>query len=207
MDETETQRMGEQVICGPAARTAILADLAVRPRIEACGLLLGTFADGAWHIEDAVPLRNSDDSAASFEFDPEELVLRDLEYGERIVGAYHSHLGGPAHPSRKDLRNMRAHAESPWIWLIVAPRPARRTDTSGARAGGPAAAPSGEQAADAARADARATPAADAATPATRAWSAVEVGAFRVDAAGTLLIYAVRAAEGDGEAGTGALEP
>lgn len=117
-ERNETRR----VVCGPQARVALLADLAARSRIEACGLLVGTYADGTWLIEDALPLRNTEDSATYFEFDPEELLRCDLEWGERIVGAYHSHPGGPARPSPVDIGNMRANTASPWVWLILSPR-------------------------------------------------------------------------------------
>jgi proteasome lid subunit RPN8/RPN11 len=85
-------------------------------------LLIGTSAGGAWLIEDALPLRNAADSATYFEFDPEELLRHDLAWGKRIVGAYHSHPGGPARPSQTDIGNMRANVDSPWIWLILSPR-------------------------------------------------------------------------------------
>jgi proteasome lid subunit RPN8/RPN11 len=170
--------MERRVICGPAARAAILADLAARPQIEACGLLLGTLSDDAWRIEEAVPLRNTDNAAASFEFDPEELLRGDLEYGARIVGVYHSHPGGPAYPSRKDQRNMRAHAESPWVWMIVT---APSHDRSGIGAA-PAARRGGAEAGEP-----------DAAERGAANWSALKAGAFQVDDAGTLLVYPVEA--------------
>jgi proteasome lid subunit RPN8/RPN11 len=113
----ETRR----VVCGARVCRALLADLNARPRIEACGLLVGAYADGTWLIEDALPLRNTEDSATYFEFDPEELLQCDLEWGERIIGAYHSHPGGPARPSPVDIGNMRANTASPWVWLILSP--------------------------------------------------------------------------------------
>jgi desampylase len=113
-----------RVICGPRARTALLADLAARPDIEACGLLVGAREDEAWLIEDALPLRNTHDSSSYFEFDPDELLRHDLELGDRIIGAYHSHPGGPARPSQTDIGNMQANTDSPWVWLILSPRSA-----------------------------------------------------------------------------------
>jgi proteasome lid subunit RPN8/RPN11 len=113
---------GRRVICRPEARAALLADLAERPRIEACGLLLGRHEAGAWIVEGAIPLRNTHNANDHFEFDPDELLRCDLEWGERIIGAYHSHPDGPARASRTDYRNMRALAESPWVWLILSPR-------------------------------------------------------------------------------------
>jgi proteasome lid subunit RPN8/RPN11 len=110
-----------RVIYAPGAGAALLADLAARPDIEACGVLLGTYADGAWRIEDALPLRNTVESATYFEFDPEELLQHDLTWGERIVGAYHSHPDGPPYPSLVDIGNMRSNAASPWVWMILSP--------------------------------------------------------------------------------------
>ncbi len=125
-----TKAQERRVVCGDAARAAFLADLAARPHIEACGLLLGVSTDGGWLVEEIVPLRNTHDSASYFEFDPEELLQQDLQFGERIIGAYHSHPGGPTRPSRTDIDNMHAQADSPWIWLIVSPRGATPIGTS-----------------------------------------------------------------------------
>lgn len=113
---------GRRVICGPTARTALLTDLAARPRIEACGLLLGRHLAGGWIVEDAIPLRNMHNADDYFEFDAEDLLRCDLEWGERIIGAYHSHPDGPARASRTDVGNMRALSHSPWVWLILSPR-------------------------------------------------------------------------------------
>jgi proteasome lid subunit RPN8/RPN11 len=120
---TEEQSGARRVICRARARDALLADLAARPHIEACGLLIGAAdAGGGWLIDDALPLRNTHNATNYFEFDPEELLTCDLQWGERIVGAYHSHPGGPARPSRTDIGNMESNAGSPWVWLILSPR-------------------------------------------------------------------------------------
>jgi proteasome lid subunit RPN8/RPN11 len=110
-----------RVLCRAQARGDLLADLAARPRIEACGLLLGTRDAGGWRIDATVPLRNLADSATYFEFDPAELLDHDLRHGAAIVGVYHSHPGGPARPSATDLGTMRAQADAPWVWLILSP--------------------------------------------------------------------------------------
>lgn len=115
------QDSARQVFCRAPARDDLLADLAARPRIEACGLLLGTCEAGGWWIDATVPLRNTADSATFFEFDPAELLDNDLRYGERIIGVYHSHPGGPARPSATDLGQMRAQTDAPWVWLILSP--------------------------------------------------------------------------------------
>jgi proteasome lid subunit RPN8/RPN11 len=116
-ERDETRR----VICAPRARASLLADVAQRPHIEACGLLLGEMRDGSWLVEDAVPLRNTREAASYFEFDPVELLEQDLRWGERIIGAYHSHPGGPPRPSRTDVDNMKNNEGAPWVWLILSP--------------------------------------------------------------------------------------
>jgi desampylase len=119
---TDEYNEGRRVVCERRAGAALLADLSARPHIEACGLLVGTQTNGVWRVEDALPLRNTHNAPNYFEFDPEELLRHDLEWGERIIGAYHSHPGGPARPSQTDIGNMRANDASPWVWLILSPR-------------------------------------------------------------------------------------
>jgi [CysO sulfur-carrier protein]-S-L-cysteine hydrolase len=109
-----------KVILSPQARHAIRADMLQRPRIEACGLLIGEItATGDWIADEALPLRNTRNSAVRFEFDSLELLQYDMTYGERIVGVYHSHPGGPPHPSGIDTGNMANLQDSPWVWLIA----------------------------------------------------------------------------------------
>jgi proteasome lid subunit RPN8/RPN11 len=109
-----------KVLLSAQARQAICADMLQRPRIEACGLLVGEIsASGDWLAQQAIPLRNICNSAVRFEFDSQELLECDLAYGERIVGVYHSHPGGPPSPSGIDTANMENLQESPWVWLIA----------------------------------------------------------------------------------------
>jgi proteasome lid subunit RPN8/RPN11 len=109
-----------KVLLSAQARQSICADMLQRPRIEACGLLIGEIsATGDWLARHAIPLRNTRNSAVRFEFDSQELLEYDLAYGERIVGVYHSHPGGPPAPSGIDTANMENLQQSPWIWLIV----------------------------------------------------------------------------------------
>ncbi|HEY7355487.1 MAG TPA: M67 family metallopeptidase [Ktedonobacterales bacterium] len=110
-----------KVILSAQARQAIRADMLQRPRIEACGLLIGAITPaGDWIADEALPLRNTRNSSVRFEFDSLELLEYDTAYGERIIGVYHSHPGGPPHPSGIDTGNMENLQESPWVWLIAA---------------------------------------------------------------------------------------
>src|SRR5215475_12579053 len=109
-----------KVILSAQARQAIRADILKRPRIEACGLLIGEITPvGDWIANEALPLRNTRNSSVRFEFDSLELLEYDMTYGERIVGVYHSHPGGPPYPSGIDTGNMENLQDSPWIWLIA----------------------------------------------------------------------------------------
>lgn len=109
-----------KVVLSEQARQAIRADMLHRPRIEACGLLIGeiTPADD-WLVETAVPLRNIRNSAVRCEFDPQEMAECYVVYGDRVIGVYHSHPGGPPSPSKTDTDNMKHHQDSIWAWLIA----------------------------------------------------------------------------------------
>lgn len=109
-----------KVVLSAQARQAIRADMLQHPRIEACGLLIGENTEGGdWIIDQAIPLRNIDNSPVSFDFDPDEMVIYDVMYGERVVAVYHSHPGGPPYPSSKDKENMKKSQKSYWAWLIA----------------------------------------------------------------------------------------
>jgi proteasome lid subunit RPN8/RPN11 len=76
---------------------------ATRPD-ECCGLLVGPRDDGAVH--DAIPTTNQTPSPTGYRIDPAEhfaAIRAARAEGRRIVGAYHSHPGAPAVPSRRDL--------------------------------------------------------------------------------------------------------
>ena len=94
----------------------IAAQAAVDPALEVCGLLFGT--DDA--IETAVACRNvAEDPATRFEIDPAALLAAyrtQRSGGPRIVGCYHSHPSGAAHPSACDAAMADPNG---WIWLIA----------------------------------------------------------------------------------------
>lgn len=87
------------------------------PDTEVCGLLFGESS----RIIRALPAANiAENPKNSFEIDPTALFAANRTErggGERLVGHYHSHPVGPAHPSARDH-------EMAWeagrLWLIVA---------------------------------------------------------------------------------------
>ena len=105
------------------AQKVLLHDVYQRRYIEACGVLFGTIDEqGNWHIEQARPLRNTFASPVYFEFDPEELLLIEMEQPGKIVGVYHSHPSGFAQASSTDRQNMKRVNKDeniPWVWLII----------------------------------------------------------------------------------------
>ncbi len=118
-----TKTANAQVTLSNAALRTIGKDIAQRPHIEACGVLLGTQDEqNNWHVEQVHPLRNIFSSPVYFEFDPEELLLAELSYPDQIVGVYHSHPTGFARASNTDRENMQRvnqQQQIPWVWLII----------------------------------------------------------------------------------------
>ncbi|TMC16511.1 MAG: hypothetical protein E6J33_09560 [Chloroflexi bacterium] len=112
-----------QVTISLDARNTLFNDVCQRPRIEACGILLGNIDScGNWNIEQAYPLRNIFNSAVYFEFAPEDLLAVELDHPGQIVGVYHSHPTGFAVASSTDHENMRrvnVEQQIPWVWLII----------------------------------------------------------------------------------------
>lgn len=93
----------------------LLAEAALSPAVEICGLLIGR-PDA---IEAAIPAANvSPAPADSFEIDPAVLIAAhraERAGGPLVLGCYHSHPLGPAAPSARD----RAAAEHGRLWLIL----------------------------------------------------------------------------------------
>lgn len=116
-------RKGTHATLTLPARKKMLLDVHKRRRIEACGLLIGTIdAEGNWFVEEAYPMCNIFDSPVYFEFAPEDLLVADMTYPNRIIGAYHSHPTGLARASMTDKKNMqRVNVEQniPWVWFII----------------------------------------------------------------------------------------
>jgi len=84
---------------------------------EACGLLAGDDSG----IRRLYCVSNADASPVSYTIDPAGhfAALQDAELnGWELIGAFHSHVEGPAYPSPTDVAGA---AEPGWIWLVVGP--------------------------------------------------------------------------------------
>ncbi len=84
---------------------------------EACGLLAGDDSG----IQKLYCIVNADASPVTFTIDPAGhfQALTDAERnGWDLVGAFHSHVSAPAHPSPTDVRGA---AEPGWVWLVAGP--------------------------------------------------------------------------------------
>lgn len=86
---------------------------------ERCGLLVGRAGDEI-EVTDVHEVENVKASPVEFELNPSE-VLRIFESvedaGLEIVGVWHTHPGGRATPSLKDVDGMR---NFPGLWVIIA---------------------------------------------------------------------------------------
>lgn len=87
--------------------------------IECCGLVIGRKDDAfGFIIDELAPTKNKAAEVDRFEIDPTIHIRlqRDLRRGPNgIIGVYHSHPGGIAKPSDRDV----AGAVMPgWVWLI-----------------------------------------------------------------------------------------
>ena len=95
----------------------IVAEAAVDPTVEACGLLLGE-GDCVTAIERC---RNvAADPRARFEIDPAALLAahrRARAGGDAVIGCYHSHPTGRAEPSPRDAADAAPDGS---VWLIAA---------------------------------------------------------------------------------------
>ena len=84
---------------------------------EACGLLAGD----EWGVRKVYCLPNADGSPVAYTIDPigHFDALTDAERnGWNLIGAFHSHVNAPAHPSPTDVRGA---AEPDWVWLVAGP--------------------------------------------------------------------------------------
>ena len=83
---------------------------------ESCAFLLGS-GETEIAITEIMPMRNADESRASFSIEPQEL-LKAYDTAERkglqVAGIFHSHPSRPA-PSSTDKKFMEIN---PVVWLI-----------------------------------------------------------------------------------------
>ena len=71
--------------------------------IEACGYLAGLNGE----VKYAIAMKNIDNSAEHFSFDPQEqfdAFKKTQKEGLRLLAAYHSHPETPARPSEEDIK-------------------------------------------------------------------------------------------------------
>ena len=104
-----------QIIAPASLIARLLAEAAASPNREICGLLFG---DDARIVEARATANVAHDPTVWFEVDPTALLaaLRaERGGGPHLIGHYHSHPGGSAAPSPRDL----AAAEPGRLWLIV----------------------------------------------------------------------------------------
>ena len=109
----------------PPVSGALIAEVSLARREEACGLLVGARLEDRYEVMGLVPCDNVAPPALRsrrFEIDPrrvieEEKALRGS--GRSVVGFYHSHPEGLPVPSRTDRNYMALRPDS--VWVILGP--------------------------------------------------------------------------------------
>src|SRR5581483_2430101 len=104
----------------PPLAAAIRAAAARAAPRECCGLLEGMRQDGLFTVQALHPASNLSAEADRFELDPRDhiaAVKKARAGGATIIGCYHSHPGGAARPSARDLAGA---GEENFLWLIAA---------------------------------------------------------------------------------------
>lgn len=84
---------------------------------EGCGLLGGRTGE----VSTVYRIPNVDASPVTYTIQPEGhfRALQDAENrGLALIGAFHSHVDGPARPSATDVARA---AEPDWVWLVAGP--------------------------------------------------------------------------------------
>ncbi len=93
---------------------------AVGPVVEQCWTLLGRRRGRVWLCR---RVRPTSGDRASVRFDGAGVLRREEAHGD-VVGFLHTHPDGPARPSRRDVRTMRAWCGAfgkPLLCLIACP--------------------------------------------------------------------------------------
>jgi len=109
-----------RAVLAPGLYDALLTEArAAHPR-ECCGLLEGARDGGGWQIAALHPARNRAAMADRFLIDPADHIAAQKAArarGRAIIGCYHSHPGGKAVPSARDLAGAE---QDGFLWLIAA---------------------------------------------------------------------------------------
>jgi proteasome lid subunit RPN8/RPN11 len=92
--------------------------------VEQCWTLLGQNRGRIWHCR---RMRQTSGERASVHFDGSWVLNREEKHGD-VVGFLHTHPDGPASPSERDVRTMRAWCGAfgkPLLCLIASPEGVR----------------------------------------------------------------------------------
>ena len=92
----------------------------LRPVVEQCWTLLGERRGRVWLCRRVQPTQGE---RTSVQFDGARVLEREEKYGD-VVGFLHTHPDGPAGPSERDVRTMRAWCSAfgkPLLCLIAGP--------------------------------------------------------------------------------------
>ncbi len=93
----------------------------LKPIVEQCWVLLGQHRGRVWYCR---RVRNSSGERASVRFDGAWVLSREEKHRD-VVGFLHTHPDGPAEPSLRDVRTIRAWCSSfgkPLLCLIASPK-------------------------------------------------------------------------------------
>jgi proteasome lid subunit RPN8/RPN11 len=110
-----------QLLLPDVLKARIVAEACAAFPRECCGLIEGRWRDA--DLAEAVALHPAPNLAADpdrFEIDPEAhfaALKRARAAGHALIGCYHSHPGGAAVPSARDLAGA---GEEDFLWLIAA---------------------------------------------------------------------------------------
>jgi proteasome lid subunit RPN8/RPN11 len=96
------------------------ASAALKPVVEQCWTLLGEHRSRIWLCR---RVRQVGGERVSVRFDGDWTLKREEKYGD-VVGFLHTHPDGPASPSARDVRTMRAWCSAfgkPLLCVIASP--------------------------------------------------------------------------------------
>jgi proteasome lid subunit RPN8/RPN11 len=88
---------------------------------EACGLLGGLISGDQYDVKAVIPTRNQLASPVRFQVDPRDQIEAFNHFekqGLELLAIYHSHPGGPWHPSPADIDQAYYPGTVQLIWFI-----------------------------------------------------------------------------------------